>query len=100
MGVNLRPGPAAIRIAMRGRADLKGNYGYALVRLNEREMAGAYVDGESWREVMVPVKTGGGKRWLAVELLNGFEATAGPEGPGIELGPEQVVYGRTGGAES
>ncbi len=89
MGIDLRPGLARLRLNLRARGRGQGAYG--LVSLNDREIGGAYMAPGQERWVKIEVPTGGGKRWLQIDFLNGAGPSDFPKTI-LELGDVQISY--------
>ena len=86
--VSFPKGKSLIEIDLRSFPDRHGNYGYVLIRLNEKVMQGIYVNHSNWQKFTIPVETNGGKRSLKVDLINGAKGQA--RGPVVEIGSMQI----------
>lgn len=91
--LNLFPGRNRLEIQIRGgRANARGADGYVVFRLNHKPFGSVYVTHAEWKTIVFYVVSGGGRRVLEANLINGAEKHSRVRGPWVELGKVRVQH--------
>ena len=89
--INLKLGHTTIDMSLRSLPTQTQAHGFVHVRLGGVLLGSIYVDHETWEHSVLSFNSSGGRRWLNLELVNGFDDPK-KGGPIVELGELKIIH--------